>query len=61
MKNFDCSCFDGFYVTGEIDENYLNKIESERSDNINNNDSSTTTSQLDFSFTLPENETEELA
>ena len=61
LKTFDCSCFDGIYVTGGIDENYLNKLESQRSDNIMNSDTSITTSQLDFSFTLPENEEEELA
>jgi amidophosphoribosyltransferase len=61
LKTFDCSCFDGVYVTGGIDENYLNKLESLRSDNIKNTDPSITTSQLDFSFTLPENEEGELA
>ena len=61
LKTFDCSCFDGIYVTGGIDENYLNKLESLRSDNIKNTDPSITTSQLDFSFTLPENEEGELA
>lgn len=61
LKTFDCSCFDGIYVTGGIDENYLNKLESQRSDNIMNSDTSITTSQLDFSFTLPENEEGELA
>ena len=61
LKSFDCSCFDGIYVTGGIDENYLNRLESERSDNIKNKDMSKTTSQLDFSFTLSENEEEERA
>ena len=31
--NFDCSCFDGVYVTGGISEQYLQKIESMRGDN----------------------------
>ena len=61
LKIFDCSCFDGIYVTGGIDENYLNRLESERSDDIKNKDISKTTSQLDFSFTLSENEEEEQA
>ena len=61
LKTFDCSCFDGIYVTGGIDENYLTKLESLRSDNIKNTDASITTSQLDFSFSLPENEEGELA
>mgnify|MGYP005748302621 FL=1 len=29
---FDCSCFDGVYVTGTIDEEYLNSLESRRKD-----------------------------
>ena len=28
IKSFDCSCFDGKYVTGDIDEAYLKKLES---------------------------------
>ena len=59
LKVFDCSCFDGIYVTGGIDENYLNSLESKRSDGIKNKDLSKATSQLDFSFTLAENEEEE--
>ena len=29
---FDCAVFDGQYVTGDIDEHYLNKIEQARND-----------------------------
>uniref|UniRef100_UPI0024046315 amidophosphoribosyltransferase n=1 Tax=Pseudomonas viridiflava TaxID=33069 RepID=UPI0024046315 len=32
IDNFDCSVFDGRYVTGDIDEHYLNKIEQARND-----------------------------
>ncbi len=32
IDNFDCSVFDGKYVTGDIDEHYLNRIESARND-----------------------------
>jgi amidophosphoribosyltransferase len=32
IKNYDASCFDGIYVTGDIDQNYLNHIEQLRSD-----------------------------
>lgn len=32
VQNFDCSVFDGVYVTGDIDENYLNSLEKHRSD-----------------------------
>ena len=31
-KEFDTSCFDGKYVTGDIDEAYIERIESERDD-----------------------------
>jgi amidophosphoribosyltransferase len=37
MNVFDCSCFDGKYVTGDIDEAYLARIESARGD-INKKD-----------------------
>ena len=29
---FDCSCFDGNYLTNDIDKPYLDKLEAERSD-----------------------------
>ncbi len=32
IKQFDCSCFDGEYITGDVDENYLNHLETLRSD-----------------------------
>ena len=34
--NFDCSCFDGVYVTGGITEEYLERIESLRNDSVKN-------------------------
>ncbi len=34
--NFDCSCFDGVYVTGGITEEYLERIESLRIDSVKN-------------------------
>lgn len=33
IKNFDCSVFDGKYVTEGIDDNYLSLLELQRSDN----------------------------
>jgi amidophosphoribosyltransferase len=30
LKTFDCSCFDGCYVTGDVTEAYLNAIEIAR-------------------------------
>ena len=32
IDNFDCAVFDGKYVTGDVDEAYLNKIEQARND-----------------------------
>nr|BFE95603.1 hypothetical protein GCM10020185_61390 [Pseudomonas brassicacearum subsp. brassicacearum] len=32
IEHFDCAVFDGKYVTGDIDEAYLNKIENARND-----------------------------
>ena len=32
IRDFDCSVFDGHYVTGNIDQQYLDKIENIRSD-----------------------------
>jgi amidophosphoribosyltransferase len=30
--NFDCSCFDGKYVAGRIDADYLTALEEKRKD-----------------------------
>ena len=49
LENFDCSCFDGQYVTSDIDEIYLNKIESIRSDTEHNKQSSSS-NQLDLNL-----------
>ena len=32
IKRFDCSCFDGKYVTKTIDDDYLDKVSSLRND-----------------------------
>ena len=32
IEKFDCSCFDGKYVTGDVDTAYLNRIEAARGD-----------------------------
>ncbi len=32
IVNFDCSCFDGVYVTGGVSEDYLDRLERTRSD-----------------------------
>ena len=30
VKHYDCSCFDGQYITGDVDEAYLQHVESIR-------------------------------
>lgn len=37
IKKFDCSCFDGKYVTNTVDDEYLNKISHLRSDSAKDN------------------------
>ena len=47
FDDFDCSCFDGRYVTDDIDEAYLNRIEMLRSDK-SLKEPSKSSSQLDL-------------
>lgn len=49
IENFDCSCFDGVYITGDIDEAYLDNIESKRSDTVMNRPVNSIT-QLDLNL-----------
>jgi len=32
MDEFETSCFNGIYITGDVDKNYLDKLEAKRSD-----------------------------
>ena len=32
IKNFDCSCFDGVYVTQDIDDDYFERLSNQRND-----------------------------
>ena len=52
LDNFDCSCFDGKYITKDIDEGYLNKIEALRADDNLISDTQST-SQLDLNLDSP--------
>jgi amidophosphoribosyltransferase len=36
IKTFECSVFNGEYVTGGVDERYLGNLESLRADNVKN-------------------------
>ena len=50
LKDFDCSCFDGQYVTDDVSEIYLNKIEAIRSDKTLSDRPSNATTQLDLNL-----------
>ncbi|WP_047549046.1 amidophosphoribosyltransferase [Methylotenera sp. G11] len=50
IKNFDCSCFDGKYVTGDITETYLAKIESARADGKKGQKPANSITQLDLNL-----------
>lgn len=50
MKVFDCSCFDGKYVTGDVDAAYLNRIESARGDLNKKQKPSNSSTQLDLNL-----------
>lgn len=47
---FDCSCFDGQYVTGDINEAYLANIESARRDGIKHQLPNNSSTQLDLNL-----------
>lgn len=50
IKSFDCSCFDGEYVTGDIDDVYLSNIESTRGDKGDEYRRPNTSTQLDLNL-----------
>jgi len=50
IKDFDCSCFDGKYVTGDITEAYLAKIESARADSKKGQKPANSITQLDLNL-----------
>jgi len=56
LTQFDCSCFDGYYITDDIDEAYLNKIEMLRTEGTTSTEFSKSTSQLDLNLYTPEAE-----
>jgi amidophosphoribosyltransferase len=45
LTEFDASCFDGFYVTGDIDQYYLDAVEARRSKPKSSNDEDGNASQ----------------
>jgi amidophosphoribosyltransferase len=50
IRDFDCSCFDGKYVTGDISEAYLAKIESARGDGKKSQRPINSSTQLDLNL-----------
>jgi amidophosphoribosyltransferase len=50
IRDFDCSCFDGKYVTGDISEAYLAKIESMRADGKKSKKPVNSITQLDLNL-----------
>lgn len=50
IKNLDCSCFNGEYITGDINEAYLNNIESARGDATKIKKPANSSTQLDLNL-----------
>jgi amidophosphoribosyltransferase len=48
IKRFDCSCFDGVYVTGDVSQAYLDSIETGRKDGESSTDTRLSSYQLDL-------------
>ena len=46
ISSFDCSCFDGNYLTKDIDKPYLDNLEALRSDKAKQNDQTNESSEL---------------
>lgn len=50
INDFDCSCFDGKYVTGDIDDAYLSRIESARGDLNGKQKPANSSTQMDLNL-----------
>jgi amidophosphoribosyltransferase len=61
IQQFDCSCFNGCYVTGDITETYLAEIESARGDMDKIQKPANSSTQLDLNLVGSENHEEEAA
>ena len=48
IERFDCSCFDGVYITGDVTEEYLAGIEAARSDGETHSETRLSSHQLDL-------------
>lgn len=58
LNEFDASCFDGVYITGDVDDNYLNRIESMRGDGLKKDIPPNSTTQMDLNLVGGENDEE---
>ncbi|MDE0926481.1 MAG: amidophosphoribosyltransferase [Methylophilaceae bacterium] len=56
IHDFDSSCFDGHYVTGDVDSVYLDRIEALRSDSIQTDRPPNSTTQMDLNLVDTEEE-----
>jgi amidophosphoribosyltransferase len=56
LKKFDASCFDGKYITGDIDEYYLKNIETLRADSYMFDKPSNASTQMDLNLSKNEEE-----
>ncbi|WP_022653560.1 amidophosphoribosyltransferase [Aquaspirillum serpens] len=54
LVDFETSCFDGRYITGDIDEAYLNQVESLRSDANGQRHDAKTQGMLDMNLNVAE-------
>lgn len=61
IKLLDCSCFDGCYVTGDVDEAYLNEIEAARSEGQLKKKPANSSTQLDLNLVSIREYDEEIA
>jgi amidophosphoribosyltransferase len=48
IEQFDCSCFDGVYITGDVSQEYLDGIAAGRSDGESRPDTRLSSYQLDL-------------
>ena len=58
INDFDCSCFDGKYVTGDIDNAYLSRIESARGDLNSKQKPANSSTQMDLNLINADEEDE---
>ncbi len=61
LTDFDCSCFDGRYVTGDIDAAYLDAIEAARGDSGRSPKPANSSTQLDLNLVGADSEEDALA